>query len=57
MYGTSLEERAATQAFDWNPQGKRKYWRTTVEDEARTAGLTWAQLKRDARKRVCWRLT
>ena len=49
------------QALDWNPQGKRKVgrpkqtWRRSVESEAKTTGLSWAQLKKTAQNRVRWR--
>ena len=49
------------QALEWNPQGKRKVgrpkqtWRRSVEDEAKAAGWTWAQLKKMAPNRVRWR--
>ena len=49
------------QAFDWNPQGKRKvgrpkhtWWRST-DAEIKAAGTTWAKLKRTSQNRVRWR--
>lgn len=39
------------QVFDWNPQGSRKRgrprisWRRTVEEEVRTEGKTWREIK------------
>ena len=55
------KENIARHALDWNPQGKRrvgrprKTWRRTVEEEAKTAGLTWAQIKGAAQNRVRWK--
>ncbi|KAL6482647.1 hypothetical protein MHYP_G00075190 [Metynnis hypsauchen] len=49
------------QALEWNPQGKRKVgrpkqtWRRSVESEAKSAGMTWTQLKKAAQNRVRWR--
>ena len=51
------------QAFDWNPQGKRKRgrpkqtWRRSVQDELKSVGLTWEAAKRDAKDRKKWRAT
>ena len=51
------------QAFDWNPQGKRKRgrpkqtWRRSVQDELKTVGLTWETSKRDAKDGKKWRAT
>ena len=51
------------QAFDWNPQGKRKRgrpkqtWRRSVQDKLKTVGLTWETAKRDAKDRKKWRAT
>ncbi|KAL6485865.1 hypothetical protein MHYP_G00052570 [Metynnis hypsauchen] len=48
------------QALEWNPQGKRKVgrpkhtWRRSVESEAKSAGMTWTQLKKAAQNRVRW---
>ena len=48
------------QGLEWNPQGKRKVgrlkqtWRQSTDDEIKTAGFTWAELKRTSQNRV-WR--
>ena len=50
------------QALEWNPQGKRgrgrpkNTWRRTVLEEAKGMKKTWAEIKRDAKNRVRWRI-
>ena len=52
-----------SQAFGWNPQGKRKCgrpkqtWRKNVLDELMTVELTWQTANRDAKDRKKWRTT
>ena len=49
------------QALDWNPQGKRKVGRPkqtrrrSTDAEIKSAGTTWAELKRTSQNRVRWR--
>ncbi|KAL6480961.1 hypothetical protein MHYP_G00090410 [Metynnis hypsauchen] len=54
-------DNVTSQALEWNPQGKRKVgrpkqtWRRSVESEAKSAEMTWTQLKKAAQNRVfCW---
>lgn len=48
-------------ALDWNPQGARKRgrpkttWKRTIEEECRTVGKTWSEVKRLADNRIGWR--
>lgn len=49
------------QALQWNPQGRRRAgrpkttWRRIVEQEARSAGKTWGEIKNLAQNRTRWR--
>ena len=49
------------QALEWNPQGRRRVgrprqtWRRSTDAEVKAAGMTWAELRRTAQNRGCWR--
>jgi hypothetical protein len=52
----------ATQALEWNPQGKqgrgrsRNTWRRTIPEEAKGIKKTLTDNKTDAKNRVRWRI-
>jgi hypothetical protein len=49
-------------AIDWNPQGYRRRvrpkrtWRRTLEDEIRSTGRSWKEIKGIAGDRNAWKL-
>jgi hypothetical protein len=49
-------------ALDWNPQGYRRRgrpkrtWRRTIEDEIRSTGRSWNEIKGIAGDRNAWKL-
>jgi len=63
--GHTLRKEARTiekTALDWNPQGYRRRgrpkrtWRRTIEDEIRSRGRSWNEVKGTAGDRNAWKL-
>jgi hypothetical protein len=59
---TLRKEAAETEktALDWNPQGCRRgrpkrTWRRTIEDEIRSRGRSWKEVKGTAGDRNAWK--